>query len=145
MASGHFTGQARRVAADGSHVSVQYAATTEVVTGHRLTLFVELNSSRWGARFRRPLFGRDSTEPLSRREIEVARWVAHGMSSREIAAQLQISHQTVRAHVRKAMLKTGARSRAHLVAKALAEGLVLSEPDPSVTPPPSPVHRAPLG
>jgi PAS domain S-box-containing protein len=133
MARGSFTGQARLVAADGSHVSVQYAATTEVVTGHRLTLFVEINSSRWGARFRRPLFGRHSSEPLSQREIEVVRLVALGMSSREIAAELQIAHHTVRTHVRKAMVKTGARSRAHLVAKALADGLVLSEPDPCVT------------
>jgi hypothetical protein len=31
------------------------------------------------------------------------------------------------------MLKTGARSRAHLVAKALADGLVLNEPDARVT------------
>jgi PAS domain S-box-containing protein len=129
MASGRFTGNARIVAADGSHLSVQYAATTEVVTGHRLTLFVELNSSRWGARFRRPLFGRHSGEPLSPREIEIVRLVALGMTGREIAGELQIAHHTVRTHVRNAMLKTGARSRAHLVAKALADGLILGEPD----------------
>jgi PAS domain S-box-containing protein len=130
MASGRFTGNARVVAADGSHVSVQYAATTEVVTGHRLTLFVELSSSRWGARFRRPLFGRHSTDPLSPRETEIVRLVALGMTGREIAAELHITHHTVRTHVRNAMLRTGARSRAHLVAKALADGLVLNEPSP---------------
>jgi PAS domain S-box-containing protein len=133
MASGRFTGHARLVTADGSYLSVQYAATTEVVTGHRLTLFVELNSSRWGARFRRPLFGRHSGEPLSSREIEIVRLVALGMTGREIAAELHIAHHTVRTHVRNAMVKTGARSRAHLVAKALADGLVLGEPDPRTT------------
>jgi PAS domain S-box-containing protein len=133
MAAGRFTGHARLVAADGSHLWVQYAATTEVVTGRRLTLFVELNSSRWGGRFRRPLFGRHSGEPLSPREREVVRLVALGMTAREIAAELQIAHHTVRTHVRNAMQKTGARSRAHLVAKALADGLVLGEPVPGVT------------
>jgi DNA-binding CsgD family transcriptional regulator len=133
LAAGRFTGHARLVAADGSHLSVQYAATTEVVTGHRLILFVELNSSRWGARFRRPLFGRHSREPLSPRETEIVRLVALGMTGREIAAELQIAHHTVRTHLRNAMLKTGARSRAHLVAKALADGLVLNEPDARIT------------
>ena len=130
MAAGRFTGHARLVVADGSHLWVQYAATTEVVTGHRQTLFVELSSSRWGARFRRPLFGRHSREPLSPRETEIVRLVALGMTGREIAAELHIAHHTVRTHVRNAMLKTGARSRAHLVAKALADGLVLNEPGP---------------
>jgi DNA-binding CsgD family transcriptional regulator len=58
------------------------------------------------------------------------RLVALGMTGREIAAELHLAHHTVRTHVRNAMVKTGARSRAHLVAKALADGLVLSEPDP---------------
>jgi DNA-binding CsgD family transcriptional regulator len=133
MAAGRFTGHARLVAVDGSHLWVQYAATTEVVTGNRLTLFVELNSSRWGARFRRPILGRHKGEPLSSRETEVVRLVALGLTGREIAAELQIAHHTVRTHVRNAMEKTGARSRAHLVAKALADGLVLTEPDPHIT------------
>ena len=51
--------------------------------------------------------------------------VALGDTSPEIASRLGISHETVRTHVRNAMGKSGARSRAHLVAKALAEGLVL--------------------
>ena len=133
MAAGRFTGHARLVAADGSHVWVQYAATTEVVTGHRQTLFVELNSSRWGGRFRRPIFGRHSDQPLSPRETEIVRLVALGMTGREIAAELQIAHHTVRTHVNNAMRRTGARSRAQLVAKVLADGLVLSESDPPVT------------
>jgi two-component system, NarL family, response regulator len=50
--------------------------------------------------------------------------VALGDTGPEIASRLGISHETVRTHVRNAMGKSGARSRAHLVAKALAEGLV---------------------
>jgi DNA-binding CsgD family transcriptional regulator len=53
------------------------------------------------------------------------RLVALGASGPEIADELIISHNTVRTHVRNAMIKAGARSRAHLVARAIGEGLVL--------------------
>ena len=45
---------------------------------------------------------------------------------REIADELQISHNTVRTHLRNSMQRVGARSRAHLVAKALGEGHALA-------------------
>ena len=50
------------------------------------------------------------------------RLVAAGETGPEIAEHLHISHATVRTHVRNAMAKLGARSRAQLVAKALGEG-----------------------
>jgi PAS domain S-box-containing protein len=128
LAAGRFTGEAELVCADGSGVAVQWAASTEVVTGRRLVLFVALTTSRWGRHFRRL----DAPEPeagtLSPRECEVVRLVAHGSAGPEIADELGIAHETVRSHVRNAMDKLGARSRAHLVAKALGEGLVLSPP-----------------
>src|SRR3954468_15973746 len=40
----HFTGKADLVCADGSKVAVQWAATTEVVTGRSLVLFVALST-----------------------------------------------------------------------------------------------------
>ena len=49
-----------------------------------------------------------------------------GDSGPEIAEELGIAHDTVRTHVRNAMEKIGARSRAHLVAKALGEGHALA-------------------
>ena len=54
------------------------------------------------------------------------RFVALGYTGPEIAAELHISHDTVRTHVRNAMLKLDARSRAHLVAKALGDGAALA-------------------
>ena len=124
MASGRFTGETELVCANDSRVSVQWGASVEVVTGTRLVLFVVLSTSRWGRRFRRV-----STEPepgtLTRREREIVRLVAHGSSGPEIAGELHIAHDTVRTHVRNAMTKLGASSRAHLVAKALGEGLTL--------------------
>lgn len=44
-----------------------------------------------------------------------------GLTSPEIADRLSISVQTVRTHVRNAMAKTGTKTRAHLVAVALAD------------------------
>jgi DNA-binding CsgD family transcriptional regulator len=50
--------------------------------------------------------------------------VAH--TGAELADKLHISHDTVRTHVPCATTKLGARSRAHLVAKALGDGLLLA-------------------
>jgi len=125
--SGQFTGEAEMIAADGSRVGVQWAATAEVVTGRKLVLFVALTTSRWGPRFRREVPDGHEQGALSAREREIVRLVALGNSGPEIAEELRIAHDTVRTHARNAMTKVGARSRAHLVAKALAEGLVLGE------------------
>ena len=64
-------------------------------------------------------------EALSRREQEVVRLIGAGSSGPEIADELQIAHNTVRTHAFNAMTKLNARSRAHLVAKALAGGHAL--------------------
>jgi PAS domain S-box-containing protein len=125
LAQGRFTGETELICADGALVAVQWGATVENVTDRHLVLFVALSTSRWGARFRRePPFERAGVD-LSAREREVVRLVALGASGPEIADELLISHNTVRTHVRNAMTKAGARSRAHLVAKAIGDGLVL--------------------
>ena len=125
LAEGRFAGEAEMQSADGSIVAVQWAATTEVVTGRRLVLVVVLSTSRWGPRFRRTMPSGHQPEALSKREREIVRLVALGNTGPEIAEELQIAHDTVRTHARNAMAKTGARSRAHLVAKALGEALAL--------------------
>jgi DNA-binding CsgD family transcriptional regulator len=126
LAAGEFTGEVDLLSADGSTVSVQWAATVEVVTGHRLVLFVVLSTSRWGRRFRRDISPGSESGALSEREREIVRLVALGRTGPEIADELHIAHDTVRTHVRNAMTKVGARSRAQLVAKAIGDGLVLS-------------------
>ena len=121
IARGAFTGETVLVRPDGSTVTVQYAGHTEVVTGERRVLFVALSTSRWGRHSRRDTDGA-TQDALSAREREIVRLVAAGETGPEIAEQLHISHATVRTHVRNAMAKVGARSRAHLVAKALGNG-----------------------
>ncbi len=126
LATHQFSGEGQLKCADQSIVAVQFAATVEVVTGRRLVLFVALSTSRWGRRFRRTMPAEHEPAALTKREREIVRLVALGSTGPEIADELHIAHDTVRTHARNAMEKTGARSRAHLVAKALGEGLVLN-------------------
>jgi PAS domain S-box-containing protein len=121
---GRFTGEAALLCADGGIVAVQWGASAEGATGHRLVLFVALSTSRWGRHFRSVGESPDEPTALSDRQREIVQLVALGLSGPEIADELQIAHETVRTHVRTAKERLGARSRAHLVAKALGEGHV---------------------
>jgi PAS domain S-box-containing protein len=125
LAHTEFTGEGSVISRDGGVVRVQWGATVETVTGRRLILVVALSTSRWGERFRRPLEREPEPANLSQRELEIVHLVALGATGPEIADELTIAHDTVRTHVRNAMGKLGARSRAHLVAKAMGEGHVL--------------------
>jgi putative two-component system response regulator len=58
---------------------------------------------------------------LSQREREVVTLLAQGLNGEEIAETLFLSPATIRTHVRNAMDKVGARTRAHLIAVALAD------------------------
>ena len=124
LARGDFTAEGELIRSDGTTIVAQVAATAEIVTGRRLVLLVALNTSRWGRRLRRPAQSEEEPQPLSPREREIVRLIALGRTSPEIAEELRIAHETVRTHARNAMLKAGARSRAHLVARALGAGLV---------------------
>jgi PAS domain S-box-containing protein len=123
LAEGRFSGETELVDADGRPVVVQWAASTEIVTGRSLVLFVALSISRWGSRTRRTVDPDEPPRALTPREREIVHHLALGAAGPEIADELQISHETVRTHVRNAMGKVGARSRAHLVAKSLGHGL----------------------
>ena len=126
LARRRFSGEAEMLRGDGDIVRVQWGATTEEATGRRLVLVVALSVSGRGRGVREPTGSQRSGGMLSEREREIVRLVALGGTGPEIADALQISHNTVRTHVRNSMKRTGARSRAHLVAKALGEGLALA-------------------
>ena len=122
LAEEEFTGETGLVCADGTVVAVQWGVSTEVITGRRLVLFVALSTSVWGRHFRREIAENERQGVLSPREAEIVRHIALGQTGPEIADELHLAHDTVRTHVRNAMTKLGARSRAHLVAKAMAGG-----------------------
>jgi DNA-binding NarL/FixJ family response regulator len=60
---------------------------------------------------------------LSRREVEVLKLIAAGLSNTEIADALFVSHATVKTHVNRILSKTGARDRAQAVRYAYEHGL----------------------
>src|SRR3546814_10944088 len=61
---------------------------------------------------------------LTPREIEVIRFVALGYNQEELGTELSISPRTVEKHVKHGMEKLCARKRPHLVALALARGVI---------------------
>jgi len=62
--------------------------------------------------------------PLSDREMEVLTCVVRGMSNKEIARLLGISHQTVKNHVTSILRKFGVEDRTQAVVYALKRGWV---------------------
>jgi len=74
-------------------------------------------------------------EPLTERQLEIVALVAEGLTNREIAAQLFISHNTVKVHLRNIFAKTGVASRTELSMLAMREGWVaVSKSDDNLAP-----------
>lgn len=118
LRAGERTGERTVIRGDGSRLRLCYAARTAVVGDRRLVILV-LTEIEPPQVPRQPPF----PEELTRRECQILHLVALGQSSPEIAERLVISNETVRTHVRNAMTKLGARTRAQLVAIALSDRL----------------------
>ncbi len=63
-------------------------------------------------------------EALSAREIEVLRLIAGGNANKEIAAQLSITEETVKGHVKNILAKLSANDRTHAVTIGLKRGII---------------------
>ncbi len=68
--------------------------------------------------------GSEIVESLSKRELEVLRLIAEGLSNREITQELVLSLNTVKGHTRKIYGKLGVNSRTQAIAKARALGIL---------------------
>jgi DNA-binding CsgD family transcriptional regulator len=55
-------------------------------------------------------------ERLSSKELSVLDWLARGYTTEEVAEMMCVSPHTIRTHVKNAMRKLSARTRAHAVA-----------------------------
>jgi LuxR family maltose regulon positive regulatory protein len=66
----------------------------------------------------------DLIEPLSDRELEVLALIAEGLTNPEIASQLYIALNTVKAHTRNIYGKLGVNNRTQAAAKAKALGIL---------------------
>lgn len=118
MASGASTARIAILYADGTRVEIRYLAVANAVPGTHLALF--LTEQATPSTFGRPR-GRRAGQ-LTLREQESLRLVALGLTTTGAAERLGISPETVRTHVRNAMNKLGARTRAQAIAVAMRDG-----------------------
>jgi two-component system response regulator DegU len=69
----------------------------------------------------------DKEASLTQRELEVLQQIAAGKSDRATAESLHISEHTVRSHIKNLFRKLGVSTKAHAVAKAHGEGILITE------------------
>lgn len=62
--------------------------------------------------------------PLTSRQVEVLRYIASGLTTKEIATALDIRYDTAKEHVQNTIRKIGARSRTHAAVWAVRQGIV---------------------
>ncbi len=120
LRSGEYSGKRALLRADGAEVQIDFAARLAIVSGRKLAIYVAAKDD--------PSWSSSSLTaelPLTKREREVVTLIALGHETDQIANQLHISRETVRTHVRNAMSKLGAHTRAQLVAIAICTDQVL--------------------
>src|SRR5215469_9486927 len=61
---------------------------------------------------------------LTPREIDVLRLIAKGNANKIIAAELSLTEETVKSHIRNILSKLGANDRTHAVAIGLQRGII---------------------
>ncbi|MFL5839971.1 MAG: LuxR C-terminal-related transcriptional regulator [Thermoleophilaceae bacterium] len=119
IAAGAATARVRLILADGERAEIRYSAVANILPGMHLALFLGKPSA--GGAPQRPGRSRRPGQ-LTVREQESLRLVAVGMTTTAAAERLGISPETVRTHVRNAMNKLGARTRAQAIAIAMRDG-----------------------
>jgi DNA-binding CsgD family transcriptional regulator len=104
---------------DHVRIALRYGAFANVIAGVHVGAYLPEPGQE--GRSMRPARARRAGQ-LTRREQESLRLVAMGMTTHAAAEQLGISPETVRTHVRNAMNKLGARTRAQAIAVAMRDG-----------------------
>jgi DNA-binding NarL/FixJ family response regulator len=117
LRSGRYAGTRASIHTGGSELPVDVVARLEFIDERRLAIHLALAddappSANGG--------GENPAELLTARERAVITLIAAGDETPEIAQRLHVSPATVRTHVRNAMTKLGAHTRAQLVAVAMS-------------------------
>jgi len=105
LKGGRHEGTGALIHHDGREIAVRFVGCLMTLDEQQLAMYLAIPES--------------PDRRLTAREFEVVELVARGHATSEIAKLLIVSPATVRAHVRNAMRKVGARTRAQLVAIAL--------------------------
>jgi DNA-binding NarL/FixJ family response regulator len=119
---------ARAVALGASGYLVKNASRDEIIAAVRR---VSAGESIWSREGLRKITGALSTPrapaeidaPLTKRESEVLRQLALGLSNKEIAQALDISYETVKEHVQHILRKLGVADRTQAAVWAVRKGL----------------------
>jgi DNA-binding CsgD family transcriptional regulator len=143
LTSGAAEGWYELSVADRGTLWVEFSAIAHVLPSRHLSVFINPTShdekagrseqpATWAAV---PAGGGRTL--LTAREREVITLIAGGAQSGEMGTDLFLSSETVNSHAHNAMVKLGARTRAHAVAIALVTGqIVWSMYDPKPVAPP---------
>ena len=120
---------ARAVALGAAGYLLKTAARDEIVraiqiaaTGEQLWTREELR--RVTGALSTPRVAADVEAPLTRRESEVLKQLAFGLTNKEIAQALGISYETVKEHVQHILRKVGVADRTQAAVWAVRQGLV---------------------
>ena len=94
------------------------------------TLLAAVRAVAKGKNYIDPSIGRQLLESaasdaaLTRRELDVLRHIARGLSNKEIAAALAVGEETVKTHVGHLLAKLRVENRAQAIVQAIKRGLV---------------------
>jgi DNA-binding NarL/FixJ family response regulator len=69
------------------------------------------------------------SENLTERELEVTKYIAQGLTNKEIAKILMVTHHTVKAHVASIIKKLEVRNRIDIAILTQKEGLLSPRQD----------------
>jgi DNA-binding CsgD family transcriptional regulator/DNA-binding transcriptional MerR regulator len=104
---------------DGARLAVDYSAKAHIEPGRHLSLLFFPPSKHASAPRAR---GASKRAHLTGREREILTMIAMGAQSASIAVTLGVSRAMVQAHVRRCLVKLGAKNRAHAIAIGLQRG-----------------------
>lgn len=123
LSDGASEGSYELITAKSRRVAVDYSATANFLPGLHLSILMAQVEPRVSLRDAQDFAGKR----LSMREREILGRIAAGASGRQIAAELTISPETVRTHLRNIQAKLGAQTRPHAIALALQFGEIAVE------------------